>query len=306
MTQYHFGFGHWPGDSLCGLSLRLFFVFYIAAFLIELYRIKSSNRILRKIAFSALLAGMIPHTVFIINNAFSEIPHGAAGAGLWFFILAWGLILLEVFLFFSYPKTPFGAFLLPAVLIAILAGISLADTRFREAGHLFGTLHGISLLTATIFLLYGFVTGSMFFLQRAKIKSKTGFLRGVPLPSLEWLRKSNHVSARLSLFFMGLGIFFGLVMRRAAENHGTFTSGDLMVIGGVSLFLLMAVALWYISKSDPGRNDSRTAVLCIVSFLILILILGYGSLNSKSHWLFSPNDEMNSVPRAAAGEESRP
>ena len=293
MTQTIFEFcpGLPPRNLLGGSLTGLFCLFYAVAFLAELCRIRHSGRIQRGISFVALLSGLIPHTVLVFNLPITATPQAATGAGQWFYVLAWGLILLEMILFFSYPRTPFGAFLLPAVFVAVFAGSALSDTKFREASRLFGTLHGLSLLMATLFLLYGFVTGMMYFLQRAKIRSRKGFLRGIPFPSLEWLQKSNRVSARLSLFFLGLGIFFGMLMRRAAETDRGVRSGDLMVWGGITLFLLMAVSLLFLSKSDPGRKDGRTALLCVISFLILIVILGYGSFASKAHWLFTQNGE---------------
>ena len=306
MRQNIFEFcpGLCPCNALGGSLACLFFLFYGVAFLAELCRIQHDGRIQRGISFAALLAGLIPHTVLTFNLSITTAPQAATGAGQWFYVLAWGLILLEMVLFFGYPKTPFGAFLLPAVFVAIFAGSALADTRFREAGHLFGTLHGLFLLMATVFLLYGFVIGMMYFLQRAKIRSRKGFLRGIPLPSLEWLQKSNRVSAYLSLFFLGLGIFFGLLMRRATDADGQVQSGDLMVWGGIALFLLMAVSLLFLSKSDPGRKDGRTALLCVISFLILIVILGYGSFASKAHWLFTQSDEPVAGPLTDHDKES--
>ena len=303
-TIFEFCPGLCPCSALGGSLACLFFLFYGVAFLAELCRIRHDGRIQRGISFAALLAGLIPHTILIFNLSITAAPQAATGAGQWFHVLAWGLILLEMILFFGYPKTPFGAFLLPAVFVAVFAGSALADTRFREAGHLFGTLHGLSLLMATVFLLYGFIIGIMYFLQRAKIRSRKGFLRGIPLPSLEWLQKSNRVSAYLSLFFLGLGIFFGLLMRRAADADGQVQSGDLMVWGGIALFLLMAVSLLFLSRSDPGRKDGRTALLCVISFLILIVILGYGSLASEAHWLFTQSDEPAAGPLTDHDKES--
>ena len=306
MTQNIFEFspGFCPCSAFCGSLPRLFLVFYAAAFLAELSRIRHDGRILRAAALGGLLLGLAAHTILIFNLPMGTAAQAATGAGQWFYVLAWGLVLLETVLFFAYPKTPFGAFLLPAVFVAIFAGSALSETRFREASRLFGELHGRSLLTATVFLLYGFITGVMFFLQRAKIRSRKGFLRGIPLPSLEWLRKSNRVAARLSLFFLGLGIFFGLVMRRAAVSDGVSPQGDLMVWGGILLFLLMALSLLWISKADPSRNDGRTAGLCVVGFVILIVILGYGSFASKAHWLFTQEDEPAAGASAVPEEES--
>ena len=93
-------------------------------------------------------------------------------------------------------------------------------------------------------------------------------------------------------------------MRRAAVSDGVSPQGDLMVWGGILLFLLMALSLLWISKSDPSRNDGRTAGLCVVGFVILIVILGYGSFASKAHWLFTQEDEPAAGAPAVPEEES--
>ena len=282
----------------------LFTALYLFAFLSEICRIRRGTLSVRRVSLTALLAGFLLQTVWIVRSTFCAAAPPEPGAGLWFFVLAWGLVLLNIFLFFSYPKTPFAVFLLPAVFIAVAAGSALTGTRFPEAKLFLGAVHGISLLAASVFLLYGFVVGLMFFLQRRKIKSRTGFLRGIPLPSLEWLQKANRIASRLSLVFLGLGVLFGMVLRGTSPS-GPF-SGDMMIWGGIFLLLLMAVALAAVSHSDQSRKDARLAVLNIVGFLILIFILGRGSLDSSAHWLFPSGEGGTPSAGQAAGEETAP
>ena len=284
----------------------LFTAFYIFAFLSEIYRIKRDTAAIRRTSLGPLLAGLLLQAAWILGGLLYGDSQAALGAGLWFFVLALGLVLLNLFLFFSYPKTPFAVFLLPAVFVAIAAGSALTSTRFPETKIFLGVVHGISLLTASIFLLFGFVTGVMFFLQRAKIKSRTGFLREIPLPSLEWLLGANRHAVRLSLVFLGLGILFGMVLRETSPLGNRSSSGDMMTWGGIFLFLLMAVTLAVVSRSDQCRKDARLAVLNIVCFLILIFILGYGSLDSRAHWLFPSNGTNTLSVESPTEEEPAP
>ena len=282
----------------------LFTLLYLSAFLSEICRMKRGTALVRRFSLASLLAGFLLQTVWILRSTFCGAPTAALGAGLWFFVLAWALVLLNISLFFSYPKTPFAVFLLPAVFIAVAAGSALTGTRFPEAKLFLGAIHGLSLLAASVFLLYGFVVGLMFFLQRKKIKSRTGFLRGIPLPSLEWLQKANRFASRLSLVFLGLGILFGMVLR-GTSSSGTL-SGDMMIWGGIFLFLLLAVTLAAVSHSDQSRKDARLAVLNIVSFLILLFILGCGSLDSRAHWLFPSEETGSPFLEHPANEETAP
>ena len=282
----------------------LFTLFYLLTFLSEICRMKRDTAPVRRISLTALLTGFLLQTVWIVRSTFCAAPPAPLGAGLWFFVLAWGLVLLNISLFFSYPKTPFAVFLLPAVFIAVAAGSALTGARFPEAKLFLGAIHGLSLLAASVFLLYGFVVGLMFFLQRKKIKSRTGFLRGIPLPSLEWLQRANRLSSRLSLVLLGLGVLFGMVLRGTSPS-GTF-SGDMMIWGGIFLFLLMAVTLAAVSHSDQSRKDARLAVLNIIGFLILIFILGRGSLDSRAHWLFPSGETGSPSAEHPTDEETAP
>lgn len=270
-----------------GTCFPLFFLaLYAAAFFLECFRIWRESRALRLVSFLTLLGGFLIHSFWLAERFVSGEQHSAVGAGEWFFALAWGVTLLDVLLFLFYPKTPFGPFLLPAVFLAVPAGAVLAGNSFPVAGAALGAVHGVSLLTATVFLFFGFITGVMFFLQRAKIRSRSGFLRGVHFPSLEWLQKVNRLSVRLSLLFLGIGVFCGILLKYLSTAAGARSSADLMILGGIFLFFLLAAVLLAVSTTDQSRSDTRIALLSILSFLILSGILGYGMMNSRAHWLF--------------------
>jgi hypothetical protein len=295
-----FGLDVCPGAFISSSMPFIFLTLYFFAFLVELCRVRRDGRTLRVVSLASLLIGLALHTVWILKYTFLGDTQATPGASQWFFVLAWGLAVLTLSLFLGYPKTPFGVFLFPAIFLAIPVGSALADARLPETSRLFGTIHAAALLAATVFLFHGFVIGVMFFLQRAKIKSKTGFLRGVPFPSLEWLGKANRFSSRISLSFLTIGVFFGLVLCYASAAGGTPVSGDLMILGGIFLLLFLGILLPAVSKSDQSHSDARTAVLNIVGFLILIFVLGYGIVNSRAHWLF-PRNTVSTV-----SEDSRP
>ena len=68
----------------------------------------------------------------------------------------------------------------------------------------------------------------------------------------------------------------------------------------------MAVTLAAVSHSDQSRKDARLAVLNIIGFLILIFILGRGSLDSRAHWLFPSGEAGSPSAEHPTDEETSP
>lgn len=312
---------------LNGVGVICFAGSYLLAFILELFRFRWKTRPLLTASLALLLAGLTAHTAYLFHHFILQNDRIVVSAGGWFFVLAWGLVLLDLYLFLFYPKTPFGLFILPLVFFTIPAGIALSDAHFpaSTAGRALGAFHGITLLMTTVLVLFGFLTGLMFLFQCAKIRSKTGFLHGISLPSLEWLQKANRRSAKFSLVFLGCGIVSGLYLRHLvaqpteARPPAAVPMTDLMMIGAIFLFCLLFIVLLAVSKSDRNRSGGRIALLTLLGFLVWMAILSFGIIDSKAHWVFSPeeilspaletpdkNGTLDRVPKASLPSEVQP
>ena len=107
---------------------------------------------------------------------------------------AWVLVVVYLHLAILHPKVPFGLFLLPLALGLIGAARFLANSEplAREpASKIWGAIHGISIMLATVSVLVGFVAGLMYLGQVRHLKHKIVPTRGLRLPSLEWLQWAN-------------------------------------------------------------------------------------------------------------------
>ena len=282
-----------------GVGVICFAGSYLLAFALEIVRFFWKNRVLRFASLLLFLAGLIAHSAYLFHHFLLKDDRLVSSAGGWFFVLAWGLVILDLSLFLFYPKTQFSLFLLPFVFLAILAGVALAKTEFPadSAGQAVATIHGIALLLTTFLSLFGFITGAMFFLQRAKMRKRGGFLTKIPLPSLEWLQKTNRFAALGTLLFLGIGILNGFYLRflTASLETNRIPVTDLMVVGALFLFLLLFALLWLDARKDQNESGGRIAFLSILCFLILAGILSFGILSPRAHWVWNPPTENSST-----------
>ena len=293
------------GAMLGGVGVICFTGSFLLALGLELIRFRFPNRYLHFASIAALAAGLVAQTAYLYHHFILQNERLVVSVGGWFFVLAWGLAIPALYLLLIRPKTPFGLFLLPPALLAILAGGELAGANFPAAAtaRSIRAFHGGVLLAATLFLLFGFIVGVLYFLQSAKIRRKGKFLTGVTLPSLEWLRKMNRRAVRMAVALLGMGILSGFYINHALSqgDANPIPLSDLMVVGAIFLFLLLVVAWLILTRIDQNRSDRRIAVLTIACFLLLALILLFGVLSPSAHWrLAEPADSIQRSDEGAA------
>lgn len=288
---------------LGGVGVICFTGSFLLALGLELVRFRFPSRYLYFASVAAFAAGLVAQTAYLYHHFILQNERLVVSIGGWFFVLAWGLAIPALYLMLIRPKTPFGLFLLPPTLLAILAGVELAGADFPAGAtaRSIRAFHGGALLAATLFLLFGFIFGVLYFLQSAKIRRKGRFLTSVNLPSLEWLRKMNRRSVRMAAALLGAGIVSGFYINHALSrgDANPIPLSDLMVIGAILLFLLLVVAGQILMRTDQNRSDRRIAFLTIACFLLLAAILLFGVLSPSAHWRLS--EPADSIPSSDEG-----
>ena len=108
---------------LSAIEVICFVACYIFVFLLEVLRFRfKQNSIWRVVSLALLLLGVFIHGVSLYQNNLLQNDHFFASASGWFSVLAFGLILVQVYLSLIYPKTQFGLFLLPLAFIVLILG----------------------------------------------------------------------------------------------------------------------------------------------------------------------------------------
>ena len=270
---------------LSGVGVICFVASYLVAFALELTRLffRSGIRGAALLGFAG--AGLIAHSAYLYYQL-ADVPGSPLSSQRdWYYLAAWVLVVLYLYLTYFHPKTPFGLFILPLVLGLIGVGRFLADAEPFARGPAsvaWGTIHGISLLLAVVTVLAGFVAGLMYFVQAHRLKAKHPPGRGPRLPSLEWLQRTNGRSMLVSMLFWGLGIVSGKVLT-AINAIEKVPWNDPVVLATYGLFFWLLAAVVIDASYKPARSGRKVAYQTMISFVFLLIVLAVMLFSSSDH-----------------------
>ncbi len=167
---------------LSGVSTIYFAAGYAVALALEISRLWFRSRVRRLFRLGFAGAGLVAHTAFLYYSAISPAEFGAPLSSQrdWFLVAAWGLVAVYLYFTVLYSKAPFDLFLLPLALALIGTARFLADAAplGREpASKIWGAIHGVSIVLATVAVLVGFVAGLMYLGQVRHLKHKIETVR---------------------------------------------------------------------------------------------------------------------------------
>ncbi len=275
---------------LSGVEIICFTATYLLVFVLELarffYKIPARNTL--RVVLTVL--GLIAQSAYLYHHQITlestRLVNNVQG---FFFLLAWGLVLIDLYLFFFHPKIPFGLFLFPIVLGLIAGGTFWAKTTplpVPVVGQTWRFVHGIAFLLATLSVFFGFVCGLMYFEQKRRLKRKQISDSGFKLPSLEWSKTACTHGIGFSLTMLTIGIFSGILLNHLIALGGkeSVSFVDPLVGGTLVLFLFLIAFLGTLAVYRPAEEGSRIALLTLLSFLFLVCILVFALLSGTAHW----------------------
>ena len=267
---------------LTKISITCFFASYLVVLAMDLLRVwmpRSTVRGALKIGFS--LAGFFAHTVFLVYHTNLSLDRWGLWLGSWFgwaLAGAWLLMATQIWLTFKKPQSNTGLFLLPIVLGLVGWGTLIGNkTQFSEAKErtLWGTIHGTSLLVATVVVALGFVFGMMYLIHLKRIKSKkvsaTGRFR---LPSLEWLQQNTERSLIVSAVCLGLGLVSGIALNTQTTEGLLIPWFHPVIWSSAALFGWQLFACLSSKVYQPARDGRKVALMVMFNFLFLVIELG--------------------------------
>ena len=264
-----------------------FLASYTVALLLEIMRLWFRSRVRRAVSLVFVVAGWIAHTAFLYNSAMKEGGSPLSSYRDWMLLAAWVLVLVYFYLACFHPATHFGIFFLPLVLGLVVAGwLTPEELRFSDerASHIVLWIHGVSILAATVTVLFGFAAGMMYLWQAQRLKHRRPPRPGYPLagrgypavrlPSLEWLQTANARSLVASMLLTGVAVASGIVLNWLSVRQGGRGVPWYVVLGLLFLFvwLLLHVIIGVFYR--PIRQGRKVAYLTLVSFGFLVIALG--------------------------------
>lgn len=273
---------------MSGISITCFAGSYSVALALELSRLLFRSGIRGAIMLGFAAAGLLAHTIYLYERAVSASGFPLSSEQDWYVVAAWILAALYLYLTAYYRDNAFGVFLLPLVLGLVATGAWLADpmpfTR-RPAIFVWGLIHGVSLLLATVAVLVGFAAGLMYLAQDRRLKKKLPAPRGLKLPSLEWLRRTNSRAIGLAMLMLGVGILAGVILNMiyARSDNTPLRWNDPVVLGTMLMFGWLVVSGGVSALYRPVLEGRKVAYLTVLSFIFLICLLGVGFLLDTQH-----------------------
>lgn len=265
---------------LSGVSIVCFASSYAVALALEVARLVFRRQIRGILVLGWVIAGLLAHSIYLGNEIHRSWQAAVAVSPLsserdWYLLAAWALAVVCLGLIWDRPKTPFGLFLLPPVLGLVGVARFVAEPRpfpRESASRIWGTIHGSSILLATVAVLIGLVAGLMYLGQVRRLKHKRPAPSWLPLPSLEWLQKVNARSIAVAVVTLGVGILSGIVLNLISKS-GHVPWSDPVVLSTLGMFAWLVITCGIGLFSRTAREGRKVAYLTILSFLFLVLAL---------------------------------
>ncbi len=296
---------------LSGVGIICFAASYSVALVLEITRLLFRSGVRGAVMLGFAGAGLVAHTAFLYHRAVEAAGSPLSSEQDWYLLAAWALVVVYLYLVYYHPRVPFGLFLLPLALGLIAAGTFFASplpVAQEPASQVWGFIHGVSILLATIAVLMGFMAGLMYLGQARRLKRKRPPLLGLRLPSLEWLEKLNSRAIVVALLMVGVGVVSGMVLNagRRGEGADSLPWHDPVVLATIVMFFWLLIAVVVGAFYRPARMGRKVAYLTLVSFVFLTIALVVGLALESEHWEtgargkgVGARDERSSFPRFA-------
>ncbi|MCY2995210.1 MAG: cytochrome c biogenesis protein CcsA [Planctomycetota bacterium] len=272
---------------LSHVSIFCFAASYTVALIGEVSRLffRVPVRLLVTSGFTA--AGLFAHTVYLVMRSNPE-PQQAPPLSSWFdwlLLMAWGVAAVYLLLTLRRPQATVGIFMLPLVLLLIGVASQFRNAEAfprSQALSVWGIVHGGALLLGAVFVLLGFLAGSMYLVQSYRLKRKLPPRPGFKLPSLEWLQHANRRALVVSSCLLAVGLLAGTVLNLLKRREGMPWTDPVVWTSGI-LFLWLVAVLLFESLYKPAQQGRKVAYLTLASFLFLALVLSIALFGPSRH-----------------------
>ncbi|PHS18766.1 MAG: hypothetical protein COA78_01920 [Blastopirellula sp.] len=269
---------------LSGISVICFAASYGVALVLEVVRLFTRAKISVILSLCFTAAGIVAHTLYLLAEQGDILGTGTVSSWhQWGMMAAWFMTSTYLLLAISQPQNSLGLFILPLILVSIGA------TYWSDQVAPFGTdatknpwsqIHGFSLMTGTVVVALGFITGIMYLIQSYRLKHKMLKQEGLKLPSLEWLQSSNRRTLIVSTALIAVGLFSGILLKLGKDS---FPWTDPVVWSSGILFLWLVAATVFELVYKPARQGQKVAYLTLANFLFLALVLGLLFFGPSEH-----------------------
>lgn len=280
---------------LAQVHIYCFLLSYLVSLGCELFQlIRRPAPAVRAVLLAFMIAGFAAHTAFLITRSRIEgLPPLLTSQQDWLLVLAWMGSLLYVILLLTQGQRALGVFLLPAIVFLVVVALfasSQATGNLREfAMRRWGMFHAASLVLGIGAVAGAAISGLMYLLSHQRLKSRSGWLMRLSLPSLENLSAVNRWLVVFSVPCLTIGLLTGFLLISWARDTDAPTSipwTDPTIVTTILVWLAMIVVLirLLMSTHQTGRAVAQLSFLSGGFLLITVIgpmvLAGQGALNA--------------------------
>jgi len=276
-------------EFISGISVVCFVASYTVALACEVSRLafRSGVRGAALVGFAA--AGLVAQALFLGWRAVNAAALPLSSPFDWYLLAAWLLAAGSLWLTLTLPRTPIGLFLLPVVLLLIGAAQLSSREPFPQspATQIWGAIHGLFHLAASVSVALGAAAGIMWLIQAGRLHRKRPPLQGFRMPSLERLANVTNRTIAIAAWTAAAGFASGIVLNAVNRQRGLletvpWTDPVVLRLGGLVAWLIIADALAHATRRRPGAAR-LTAWLSLVSLAVLTLSIVWGVFGVTRH-----------------------
>jgi ABC-type transport system involved in cytochrome c biogenesis permease subunit len=254
------------------VTIVCFLASYGLALGLELLHLWLGRVGLRALALAAGAAGLLAQTIYLVHRQPPLIWQFS-----WMLFVAWILAVFYLCGAIHHRRLSWGVFVLPLILgllgLGLLFGTPPTDARGlwqeEQVHRLWGPVHAILILLATVGVCVGFLASLMYLIQAHRLRTKAPPGQGLRLLSLERLETMNRRAILLAFPLLTAGALAGVVL--LLQGSDTVGWSDPRVLGTAALWVVFALLLYL--RFAQHLRGRQVALLTIATFLILLCCL---------------------------------
>ena len=280
---------------LAQVQISCFLMSYVISLIGEGWLVvRRQSTLARVVVLAFTVAGFLAHTAYLITRSQAAgLPPLLSSQQDWLLVLAWIGGLLYLVLLVTHRQLAYGLFMLPAILLLVIVAIFVSRQATGNMDQLalrqLGMFHAASLILGIAAVVGAAISGLMYLLHLRRLRSRTGWLQKLTLPSLENLTAVNRWMVVFSVPCLTIGLVTGFMLifwSRGPTAANTIRWTDPTIITTIIVWIAMIVVLIRVlaSSHQTGKAVAQLSLLSggflMTTVLGPMILSGSGNLNT--------------------------
>jgi hypothetical protein len=265
------------------IQIYCFLFSYVVALVCEVALLhRKSAVVTRWILFGFSGAGFFAHTAYLITRSqVAGLPPLLSSQQDWLLVLAWIGALLYVVLLLTHRHLAHGLFMLPAILLLVTVAIFVSRQATGNLDQLavrrLGMFHAASIVLGIAAVVGAAISGLMYLLHHQRLRSRSGWLQKVTLPSLENLTSVNRWMVVFSVPCLTIGLVTGFVLifwSRGSNAANAIRWTDPTILTTVIVWIAMITVLIRVLASTHQTGKAVAQLSLLSAGFLMTTVLG--------------------------------